>query len=212
MLKFCKDCSLERDLSFFNKNPNGILGVEPRCKECQSLYNKEYNIKNKEIRSLKAKIYYQNNKEVIKKKVKAYCSNNKEKIRADRKNNYIKNRASIIKKTGDYRKKRIKEDHGYKLISLLRHRLNESLKRKKWLKNTHFYEYIGCDLNKLKSHIESQFQYGMNWSNHSKDGWHIDHIVPLSSAKTEEELYQLCHYSNLRPLWAIENLRKGKNV
>jgi hypothetical protein len=49
----------------------------------------------------------------------------------------------------------------------------------------------------------------MNWHNHSLYGWHIDHIIPLSSANTEKEIYDLCHYTNLQPLWSEDNLKKG---
>ncbi len=52
----------------------------------------------------------------------------------------------------------------------------------------------------------------MSWDNHTKYGWHIDHIIPLASAKTEEELKSLCHYTNLQPLWAKENLSKGAKI
>ena len=52
----------------------------------------------------------------------------------------------------------------------------------------------------------------MSWETHSLYGWHIDHIIPLSSAKTEEEIYQLCHYTNLQPLWAEDNLKKGDKL
>ena len=47
------------------------------------------------------------------------------------------------------------------------------------------------------------------WDNYGFNGWHIDHIIPLSSAKNIEEINKLCHYSNLQPLWAQENLSKG---
>ena len=47
----------------------------------------------------------------------------------------------------------------------------------------------------------------MSWENHGE--WHIDHKKPLASAKTEEELKKLCHYTNLQPLWALDNIRKG---
>jgi hypothetical protein len=50
----------------------------------------------------------------------------------------------------------------------------------------------------------------MTWDNRSE--WHLDHIIPLSSAKTEEELYKLCHYTNLQPLWAVENMKKGNKI
>ena len=56
-------------------------------------------------------------------------------------------------------------------------------------------------------HLEKQFAIGMSWENRSE--WHIDHIIPLSSAKTEDEVYKLCHYTNLQPLWAEDNLKKS---
>lgn len=52
----------------------------------------------------------------------------------------------------------------------------------------------------------------MSWDNHSVFGWHVDHIVPLNSANTEDELYKLCHYTNLQPLWASENISKGDKI
>jgi hypothetical protein len=46
----------------------------------------------------------------------------------------------------------------------------------------------------------------MSWENHGE--WHVDHIVPLASAKTEAEVAALFALTNLRPLWASENQRK----
>lgn len=69
---------------------------------------------------------------------------------------------------------------------------------------------LGCEYSVLKSHIESLFTHGMNWENKGK--WHIDHIIPLSSAKTVTELERLCHYKNLQPLWAIDNIKKGSKT
>jgi len=73
-------------------------------------------------------------------------------------------------------------------------------------------ELVGCDLQTLKEYIEKQFKEGMTWENHGFYGWHIDHIIPLGTAKTEEEMIKLCHYTNLQPLWALENLRKSKKI
>ncbi len=70
--------------------------------------------------------------------------------------------------------------------------------------------YLGCSLEYLKNHLESKFQPGMTWENQGK--WHMDHIIPLSSTKIEKDLYKLCHYTNLQPLWAVDNLKKGKKI
>lgn len=102
---------------------------------------------------------------------------------------------------------RKKTDLLYRLKQNLRKRLNASLKVKTWHKTSTFNEYIGCSLNKLKNHLESLFKVGMTWNNYGE--WQIDHIIPLSSAKTEIQLYKLSHYMNLQPLWKYENIQKG---
>lgn len=73
------------------------------------------------------------------------------------------------------------------------------------------FDIVGCSPEFLKEYLEKQFTEGMSWElmgHHI----HIDHITPLSSASTEEELYKLCHYTNLQPLWAQENLSKGNKI
>ena len=70
------------------------------------------------------------------------------------------------------------------------------------------FDLIGCSPLKLKEHLEEQFTEGMCWENHGLFGWHIDHIIPLSSAKNDDELKKLCHYTNLQPLWALDNILK----
>jgi len=77
---------------------------------------------------------------------------------------------------------------------------------------------LGCSLEYLKTYIESKFKPWMNWSNHGKYngelnyGWDIDHIIPLSKAKTEKEFNELCHYKNLQPLCSRINrdIKKDK--
>lgn len=205
--KQCKDCSLVKDLSFFNKNPNGILKVEPRCKVCQSLYNKKYREQNKEKISLQRKGYYQNNKEVIKLKAKNYADTNTDNIRIQRKTYYQNNKPIIFEKARIYINKKRKTDPVFKLKESLRHRINMSLKSKKWKKNNTLKQYIGCSFEDLKFWFEFWFEEGMTWENHGR--WHIDHIIPLSLAKNKQEMYKLCHYKNLQPLWALDNIRKG---
>jgi hypothetical protein len=69
---------------------------------------------------------------------------------------------------------------------------------------------LGVDWEVAKVHIERQFTKGMNWDNQGE--WHIDHIIPLASANNKEELIKLCHYTNLQPLWAEDNLSKSDKI
>ena len=82
-------------------------------------------------------------------------------------------------------------------------RLNDSTK-----------ELIGCSLEELKIHLENQFTKGMNWKNYGRNGWHIDHILPCASFDlTDLEQRKKCfHYTNLQPLWEIDNIRKSDKV
>lgn len=120
-----------------------------------------------------------------------------------------------ITKHREYRKHSEKRkrtnDYLYKLKHNLRVRTCEYFKQKGFQKKSETFKIIGCSLEFLKEHLEKQFKEGMSWDLMGQY-LHIDHIIPLSSAKTEEELYKLCHYTNLQPLWAIENIKKGNKI
>lgn len=89
-------------------------------------------------------------------------------------------------------------------------RITTSLKRKGFSKNTKTAEIIGCDWKQLKEHIEAKFEKRMSWEN--RKDWHLDHFIPLSVAETEDEVNRLNHYTNLRPLWKLDNLQKGSKI
>jgi hypothetical protein len=83
--------------------------------------------------------------------------------------------------------------------------------KKPYKTTTKVYKCIGCTHEQFKEHIEKQFLKGMDWGNRGL--WHIDHIIPISSAKTIEEVYVLAKYTNLRPLWQKDNsFKKAKNI
>ena len=100
----------------------------------------------------------------------------------------------------------------FKLKGTLRHRICEAFKKSKWNKNKGSKVLLGAEFNIVKLHIENKFDERMSWENHGPKTWHIDHIIPLASAKTEDELFKLCHYTNLQPLWWSDNLSKGTKL
>jgi hypothetical protein len=86
-------------------------------------------------------------------------------------------------------------------------------------KNNKTLDILGCTFEQLKQHIESQFEPWMSWDNMGTKivsspniMWDIDHIIPLCSAKNEDDIKQLNHYTNLRPLCSYNNrfIKRGK--
>lgn len=100
----------------------------------------------------------------------------------------------------------------FKLKLLIRNRIKNILRAKKITTKHKSLDLIGCTPKFLKSHIEKQFREGMTWDNHKKNGWHIDHIIPLDMAENEEDIIKLCHYTNLQPLWASDNHKKSSKL
>lgn len=92
------------------------------------------------------------------------------------------------------------------LKAKLRCRITAAMKRLGHHKTCGTVDILGCSITDFREHIQKQFSPGMNWNNHGL--WHIDHIIPLGSAKTPDEFFVLCHHTNLQPLWASDNMKK----
>ena len=196
-MKKCSICGINKDLSlFYFRRDNQKYRNE--CKSCLIKHSTEYN----RINSIKVNIRKRDweRKHLIQtRKCKAnWKRRNPEKVKEQNRKDWVK------------WDKKVKSTPHLKLMNNLRTRLNNFFKTKNTSRSKHMKDIIGCDIISLKIYIESKFKEGMNWENKGK--WHIDHKIPLSSAKTEEEIYFLCHYTNLQPLWAKENLMKGNKL
>jgi hypothetical protein len=103
---------------------------------------------------------------------------------------------------------RKKTDKTYRIIHSIRNRIRIAIKKN--VKHGKSLELLGCSINFLKSFLSKKFKPNMTWNNWGK--WHIDHIKPCASfdLSNPEEQKKCFHYSNLQPLWAKENLSKGK--
>jgi hypothetical protein len=201
--KICSKCRIEKEVCEFNKksvSKNGIQYYKSRCKKCQSEDEKIKRDSNPE----QYKIWYDKTRVDRNKWRSEYYHSNKEII-------LVRNKR-YNKISQNNRKLKYHEDNLYKLRHILSCRMRSLLKLNSFNKTKSFNKVIGCPPIFLKKHLEKQFTDGMSWGNHGLYGWHIDHIIPLSSAKTEEEVYELCHYTNLQPLWAEVNLKKGAKI
>lgn len=225
--KVCSKCKIEKHINEFGKHSQTKDKLQCRCKECRKLDKKEDYEKNKNYYKVKGEKYREENREKLIEYSRKYYHENKEKLLENKKEYYVKNSETIYEKLliynknnkekvnhykNQYNKQKKKSSTLYKLKISLRDRLNKYFKYSSLNKNNKTFNIIGCTPPQLKEHLETQFVYGMSWENHGLFGWHIDHIIPLSSAKTEEELYKLCHYTNLQPLWAKDNLVKSNKL
>jgi hypothetical protein len=225
--KICSKCKLIKNISEFVKHPQTKDGLQCRCNECRKIEKKEYYKKNKKSINDKSKKYREDNAQKLIDYSRNYYKKNKKKLLEDKKEYYKKNSELIYKKLviynknnkkkvnfykNNYNKEKKKSSNLFKLRILMRDRINKYFKNSSLSKKNTTFKIIGCEPKQLKEHLENQFKEGMAWDNHGLYGWHIDHIIPLSSAKTEEEIIKLCHYSNLQPLWAKDNLSKGSKI
>ena len=119
------------------------------------------------------------------------------------KHRFENNREKMLADTYAWQNRKYKEDSLFRLKVKMRALLRHGLKRGGWKKSSSTLEAVGCSYEDLKHHIESQFTSGMSW-----DNIHVDHIVPLSYANTQEEMMYLCHWTNLQPLFSEDNISK----
>ena len=180
MKKKCRTCGKLAELNSKNE-----------CKECCKKRNREYYLKHRESRIKASQENYQQNKKERLEYAAQYRKDNKD---------------SISKKYAQYMHKRRKSDPLFKLTTTCRTRIFQALQRRSYKKTKCSLELVGCSWLELQQHLESQFTEGMSWDNYGE--WHVDHIIPLCSAATEEEMLELFHYTNLQPLWAADNLKK----
>jgi len=210
--KMCPKCSTIKHKSNFHNDNHSIIGLQLQCKNCQKEHATEISRKRPKVpeqnkRCCRCKqtkpvdIFY-NDKytpDRLSRKCKdcadtvnrQYRRNNKDIVR-EQKRNYIENNIQA------------------KISHNLRTRVGKIIKNK----TIKTFEALGCSAEELIEHLESRFLPRMNWENYGPEGWHVDHIIPLSSFDLTDlmQFKKACHYTNLQPLWARDNLSKGSKI
>ena len=212
-MKLCKKCGNDKDYSLFYTFKNNKISTY--CKICTNFINNENKKKNKDKIELQQKEYRKENKENkrlynllnkdrIKEQRKEYRELNKDRIKEQRKEYRSLNRDKI----NSYRNQKMLNDPLFKLSHTVRNLIKDSIKKQGYSKKSKTYEILGCSFEDFKIYIEGKFDEFMFWDNHGTY-WHLDHIIPISWAKSEEEVYKLNNYTNYQPLSAFENLVKN---
>lgn len=201
-MKNCKNCQVYKDIEQYNKRTyiskktnEVIIYFNNVCKSCIRLKDQKYSKENKEKKDTYNKEYGINNKEKISTNKREYYLNNRDKIRESKK---------------IYMRKKRQDDPLFKLKDSIIGLVYHSIRKQGYKKDSKTQNILGCSYETFKKFIEDKFQVGMTWEN--KGTWHLDHIIPISSAKNEREVYELNHYTNFQPLWKKDNLLKSNKV
>lgn len=226
--KICSSCKKKKPVFEFNKCSGKRDGLNCYCKECRKEKRKSFYERNKDKVTKGVYQYIENHKEELKQKQKLWRQNNKEKLKLYFNDNkellrkkaleyYYNNRDEYKEKAKLYRESHKKErnkkarekrkaDPLYKFACDLKRMLHKAFKLNGYQKNKRTKEILGCSIDELRNYIESKFEPWMNWENHGvytgkkNETWHLDHIIPMASAKTIEDVIKLNHYTNFQPL------------
>ena len=188
-IKLCSRC--KRSNVKFTKDKKSKDGLHSWCKECVIEYAKIKYLKNRDKIIERVKKRYELKKDEILLYVRVWHKKNR---------NYL----------NEYCVRKRKENPIKRLILNQRTRVSKAFRRMGFSKSNSTREILGAEWDVVRNHIEKQFKENMSWENYGE--WVIDHIIPLSSAKTEEELLRFCHYTNLQPLWWLENNKKFNKI
>jgi hypothetical protein len=193
--KTCTKCGAEKALQEYHRQPLGKHGHTAQCKDCTKVYRKAYRDKPE-------------NKARMSAYLRAYNASPEGKaVREDYHTAYFnrpENRDRRKEYKRAYMKNRRQTDPRAAMLNRLRTRLHNALNGRAKTEST--MALVGCSPEKLCAWLEMHFDVGMTWENRSE--WHIDHIRPVASFDDPQDP-ECWHWSNLQPLWAEDNMRKG---
>jgi hypothetical protein len=205
-LRVCYICKEEKDLNLFVSDKQKASGKGSACKVCKNLKRREV----RKHKMLHDEEYRKKRLEVRKRQGQNYRRNKEKEPKIQR---VISQEEIEIRKKlkREKRKERYQIDSIYRLKERLRKSIRDSFKRRGKRKDGYrTHSILGAEIHVVYEHFESLFVDGMCWENMGE--WHIDHIIPLSTAITEEDVVRLCHYTNLQPLWAKDNIKKSNKL
>lgn len=204
--KVCIICGKEKLAEEFHIRKDSKDGRRNDCIECHLKNKKIYTKKNSEHRKDYMNQYRIDNPEVM----RIWQKKNPEKYYGGVKRWRSKNPERVKVHKHDNIRRRLAKDPKYRLKNNIRQSISQSLKSRGYSKKSYTSEILGIDYNGFYQHIENQFTDGMSWDN--KRLWELDHKVPVSLGKTEDDIIRLNHYTNFQPLWRKDNSIKSNKI
>ncbi|WP_312964585.1 hypothetical protein [Stutzerimonas kunmingensis] len=210
----CQECAKVRARKHYHSNADAINSRRRADYKASPEAKKEaatrWRLENPEAYRARMSSYYIENAETMKAKARAWSASNRKAKNAYNLQWNKENKDRALAHQRAYERKRLKSDPVYAMKCRMQCAIRNSLIKGGYTKKSRTHEYLGCSYEQFKAHIERQFLKGMTWENRGL--WHIDHIVPTASATTEAEIVELHRFTNLRPLWAKDNLEKSDHL
>lgn len=217
-----KECSECRNIKPKNEFAfrNDTNKYRSECKTCQRKKKSKYYEENKDdINKRRRENKTPEQRSAAVKRTAEWRIKNPEKHKKNREKESEKRH---IKRIERRKEKGVNEKKNANIQTKIAENLRSALRQaiKKNAKRGRTIENLGCSIKELKQRFENIFYCHpeadkiMTWKNYGKRGWHIDHIIPLSAfdLTDEKQVKIACHYTNLQPLWAEENLRKHAKI
>lgn len=208
-MKICSTCKENLPTSSFSKKSQNKDGLSGICRSCISILSRKKYERDREKLKQKSKENRMKNPNYNK---EYYCKNldyfkTYNDNTAEKRKQWQKDNMNRIQET---RRIRWEKNPELKLKARLRSYYWFHLKKSKTGKTNSSIKLLGCSIQDFKSYLENKFQIGMSWDNHGE--WHLDHIKPCASFDISDpvQLGECFHYTNFQPLWAKDNLQKGK--
>lgn len=224
-MKRCTICGESKALSEFHRQATRPDGLGNWCKPCKSEKKRAAYLADAAPAKRRAAEYRKAHPEKAAAAKRKCYQQKREHYREKGRQKYVENREEILQYWARYRaenrnaknqrdrayvRDRLTRDPLFRLTYAMRNRIFQAFRDKAVSQRSKTSAILGCDWETLRRHIEHRFTAGMSWDNYG--AWHVDHIVPLASASDEAGSVALCHYLNLQPLWAADNIRKGAKI
>lgn len=230
LTKICKKCNTEKSIESFWKNARYKDAKDPECIECKKVSfslkkdairaaqrkwretNPDYQLRYSQTEQSKEyhRQYYREHAEEYKNRKRQFRTDNPERERISRRKYVERNREVLNEYHRKWKATKRRSDPLYSLKMNVSRRIRYELHTLgKGRKVSRTMDYIGCSIEELKAHLESNFTAEMNWDNYG-DVWHIDHRIPCSAWNLTDDFESKCcwNYRNLQPMIARDNLRK----
>lgn len=166
--------------------------------------------KKRDYQNEQARAWYAKHRERVKERLKAQRIKNPEQAKA-KDQRYRERHPETIRETARKSSARMRLNPYFRLVKNLRQRLYMAVRRKAALRPSR-KEMFGCTRAELIAHLTALLEPGMMWENYGD--WHVDHKIPCAhfNLLDPEEVRRCFHFTNLRPLWAVENIRKSDRI